>query len=83
MQKCHVECANENKMKLNLYKQVNYKFYCYNCTNSVLPFQNVNNYDYDCFYESDKSSITRLDDASYLDLYSVKFNKKKLVLFIK
>ena len=65
LQKCHVECANENKMKLNLYKQVNYKFYCYNCTNSVLPFQNVNNSDYDGFYESDKSSITKLDDELF------------------
>ena len=60
-----------NKSKLNLYKQGDYKFYSDRCKESVFPFQNVNNIDYDCFYESVKPSISEINNESYLDLCSV------------
>ena len=78
-QKCHVECASKNKSKLNLYKQGDYKFYCDKCKESVFPFQNVNNVDYDCFYESVKPIISEINSEKYLDLYSVKFNNKNCI----
>ena len=42
-------------------------------------FQNVNNVDYDCFYESVKPIISEINSEKYLDLYSVKFNNKNCI----
>ena len=61
------------------------KIGCYGFKKELLffPFQNINNFDYDCFYESVKPSVSEINSESYLDLYSVKFNKNNvLVLFL-
>ena len=76
LHKYHVECASENKFKLNLYKQGEYKFYCDRCKESLFPFQNVDNFEYECFYEYVKPSISKINSESYKDLYSVKLSKK-------
>lgn len=82
--------ASENVMlsvlfkinKTKLYKQGDNKFYCDRCKESVFTFQNVKNFDYHWFYESAKPSISEKSD-SYLYLYSVKFDKKiVIVLFL-
>ena len=43
--RCHVECATEKNIKLCEYKKVICNIYCYDCENSVFPFQSVNNLD--------------------------------------
>ena len=50
--KCHFKCATEKNVKKG-----DYKFYCDRCKESVFPFQNVDNFDCDCFYKSVKPII--------------------------
>ena len=59
--------------------QGDYKFYCDRCKESVFPFQNVYNLDYDFFYETVKPIISKINSESYLNLYSVKFNNENCI----
>ena len=77
--RCHVECATEKNIKLSEYKKGIYKFYCYDCENTVFPFQSVNNSDFDCFSRINKSTSLKREDECYLDLNNVKFGNKNSI----
>ena len=69
--RCHVDCDTEKKNWE--YKKGICLFYCYDCGNYVIPFQSVNNFDYDCFPRLYKFTYFKRKDECYLDLYVVKF----------
>ena len=59
-------------------------FIVINARSLLFLIQNVYNFDYGCFYEHVKPSISKINNESYLGLYSVKFKKKccTIIVFI-
>ena len=69
----------KKKVKLSKYTKGICKFCFYDYENSVFPFQNVNNFDYDCFSRLNKSTSFKIKDECYLDLNDVKFGNKNSI----
>ena len=79
-QKCHVEWASmQGKNITSQIKKGHFKYYCDNCKKFSFWLQNVDNLDYDYFYNCGKLNVPKIKDKCYLNVNSVTLDKENII----